>query len=374
MTNTKLKNIITSAVFILIIASLSLACLFHTPNSYSDSERRKLEQFPELTLENVFSGKFFEKFEKYAADQFPMREGFRSLKSVSRFYLLGRQENNGIYISDGVAVKKETEINADRVASNVKLWQNICNKYFPDANVYFSIIPDKNYYASGNKYPHYDYSEFMNIVSSNAPAHSNYIDIFDSLTISDYYHTDIHWKQESIYGIAAKLATAMGTKIDPEDSYRIEDLGDFYGVYYGQSALPLSPDKLNVLKNNTTENAKVYLYGYKDNAYFKDETVVYSPDDMDSSDRYDIFLSGPESLVEIINPNNKNGKTLFIFRDSFGSSISPLLISGYERIVLVDTRYMASALLSDPQLGLNMETTDVLFLYTTTTLNDTVMR
>ena len=82
---------------------------------------------------------------------------------------------------------------------------------------------------------------------------------------------------------------------------------------------------------------------------------------MDSSDRYDIFLSGPESLVEIINPNNKNGKTLFIFRDSFGSSISPLLISGYERIVLVDTRYMASALLSDPHLSLNMTATEVLF-------------
>lgn len=372
MKSAKVKNIITSAVFVLIIGFLSISCLFHGAKDYSESERRKLEQFPSLTLGNVLSGDFFKKFEKYAADQFPMREGFRSIKSVSRFYLIGRQENNGIYISNGIAVKKETEINSDRVTSNVKLWQSICNKYFPDANIYYSVIPDKNYYASGNKYPHYDYNEFMKIVSSNAPKNSHYINIFDNLAISDFYSTDIHWKQENIYGIADKIAGAMGTKIDPKDSYRIENLGDFYGVYYGQSALPLAPDKLNVLKNNTTDCAKVYLYGYKDGKFAKNETVVYNPDDLTSNDRYDIFLSGPESLVEIENPNNKNGKTLFVFRDSFGSSVSPLLISGYERVVLVDTRYMASGLLN--QIGVNTDATDVLFLYTTTTLNDTIMR
>ncbi len=373
MAKTKVKNIITSAVFVLIIAFLSIACLFHKPNDYSSSERRKLEQFPEFSMENVLSGKFFSKFQTYAADQFPMREGFREIKSISRFYLLHRKENNGIYISNGVAVKKETKINTDRLTSNVKLWQSIVEKYFPDSNIYYSVIPDKNYYASGNKYPHYSYDAFMNTVSSNAPSGAKYINIFDRLTISDFYSTDIHWKQECIYSVAEKIAQSMGAKIDAEGSYKIENCGDFYGVYYGQSALPLSPDTLNILKNSTTDSAKVYLYSYKDGKFVKDETVVYNPEDLSSNDRYDIFLSGPEALVEIENPNNKNGKTLFIFRDSFGSSISPLLISGYERIVLADTRYMSSALLA--QIGLDTQgAADVLFLYTTTTLNDTVMR
>lgn len=373
MTKTKVKNIITSAVFVLIIGFLSIACLFHKPNSYSASERRKLEQFPEFTLENILSGDFFKKFETYTADQFPMREGFRELKSISRFYLLCRQENNGIYISNGVAVKKETTINDERLESNVKLWQSIVEKYFPESNIYYSIIPDKNYYASGNKYPHYSYDAFMNIVSSNAPAGATYINIFDRLAISDFYATDIHWKQECIYSVAEKIASSMGAKIDAENTYRKENCGDFYGVYYGQSALPLSPDALNIMKNTTTDSAKVYLYGYSGGKFVRNETVVYNPEDLSSNDRYDIFLSGPESLVEIENPNNKNGKTLYIFRDSFGSSISPLLISGYERIVLADTRYMSSSLLA--QIGLDTEgATDVLFLYTTTTLNDTIMR
>lgn len=372
MKSTKLNSIITSAVFVLIIGLLSISCIFHGAKEYSESERRKLEQFPELTLGNVLSGDFFKKFETYAADQFPLRESFRSIKSISRFYLLGRQENNGIYISNGVAVKKETQINGDRVASNVKLWESICDKYFQNANVYYSVIPDKNYYASGNKYPHYDYEEFMNIVTSNAPKSSHYINIFDDLKISDFYSTDIHWKQENIYGIADKIAGAMGADIDPKDSYRTESLGDFYGVYYGQSALPLPPDRLNVLKNPTTDNAKVYLYGYKNGKFAKTETVVYSTDDLNSNDRYDIFLSGPEAFMEIENPNNKNGKTLFVFRDSFGSSLSPLLISGYERVVIADTRYMASTLIS--QIGVDTDATDVLFIYTTTTLNDTIMR
>jgi spore germination protein KC len=48
---------------------------------YSATERRKLEQFPELSLETVNDGSFMSDFETYTMDQFPMRDGFRSLKA-----------------------------------------------------------------------------------------------------------------------------------------------------------------------------------------------------------------------------------------------------------------------------------------------------
>ena len=86
----------------------------------------------------------------------------------------------------------------------------------------------------------------------------------------------------------------------------------------------------------------------------------------DSLDRYDIFLSGPCSLMDINNPEGEKGKQLIIFRDSYGSSLAPLLMSDYEKIVLIDTRYIAPELIKD---YVKFEGSDVLIIYSTLLVN-----
>ena len=56
-----------------------------------------------------------------------------------------------------------------------------------------------------------------------------------------------------------------------------------------------------------------------------------------------------------------------IFRDSFGSSIAPLLAQGYARVTVVDIRYMTSA--AAARLVDLTAADDVLFLYSTGVLN-----
>ena len=61
-------------------------------------------------------------------------------------------------------------------------------------------------------------------------------------------------------------------------------------------------------------------------------------------------------------------KELIIFRDSFGSSLAPLLTTEYSKITLVDLRYIASPLLRnvvDFKAG-----QDVLIIYSTEILNN----
>ena len=43
----------------------------------SISERRKLEQFPDISTKTVFDGTFFKKFDSYVNDQFIKRDDFR---------------------------------------------------------------------------------------------------------------------------------------------------------------------------------------------------------------------------------------------------------------------------------------------------------
>ena len=65
----------------------------------------------------------------------------------------------------------------------------------------------------------------------------------------------------------------------------------------------------------------------------------------------------------------ENKKELVIFRDSFGSSLAPLLAGSYSKITLVDIRYLNSE--SIGRFIEFSENCDVLFMYNTGTLNTT---
>ena len=66
------------------------------------------------------------------------------------------------------------------------------------------------------------------------------------------------------------------------------------------------------------------------------------------------------------NPDAETDRELILFRDSFGSSIAPLLLHNYKKITLVDTRYVRPSLLGKL---VDFEGADVLFLYSTLILN-----
>ena len=83
-------------------------------------------------------------------------------------------------------------------------------------------------------------------------------------------------------------------------------------------------------------------------------------------DPYEMFLCGSDPLVTIENPDAKTDKELVIFRDSFGSSLTPLLSEGYAKIYVVDIRYIQSAMLGN---FIDFNNQDVLFIYSTLLLN-----
>ena len=86
-------------------------------------------------------------------------------------------------------------------------------------------------------------------------------------------------------------------------------------------------------------------------------------------DPYELFLSGPKSLLTIENPSAHTEKELIVFRDSFGSSIAPLLAEGYAKITLVDIRYLSPQMLDR---FITFTDQDVLFLYSVSVLNNSV--
>ena len=138
----------------------------------------------------------------------------------------------------------------------------------------------------------------------------------------------------------------------------------FYGVYYVQAALPLKPDTLWILESDTLTECTVTNHETGETA------AVYDLTKLDSRDLYDVFLSGPAAVLTVDNPNAQTQRELIVFRDSFGSSLVPLLVPGYSKVTLLDIRYVATEFL--PQV-VEFGDQDVLFLYSTPVLNQSAM-
>lgn len=357
----KIKNIVTVLLAAVFLFGFSVWSLLLPDAEESTSERRHLAQFPTVSADSILSGKFMTEFEDWSLDQFPLRDNFRTLKAMTAFYLLRQKDNNDIYIVDGQAAKLDYPMHTDSLDYAASRFNWIYENLLKDADtrVWLSVVPDKNYFlAAANGYPSMDYAAFIAALREKMP-YADYVDITGALTIDDYYTTDAHWRQEKLSAVAEKLAEALGITIDAAYEQITADV-PFYGVYYGQSALPLPADKLIYLTNETLQNCRVF--DYEESSYIP----VYNTDLLYGKDPYQAFLSGSKSLLTIENPAAATDRELILFRDSFGSSLAPLLASGYAKITLVDIRYVTPNLLGR---FIEFDGKDVLFLYSTSVLN-----
>lgn len=365
--STKIKNIVLVIMVAFFVFGFSLCGILMPDKSESVSERRPLAKFPAVGRESVFSGRFMTDFEKYTLDQFPMRDNFRTVKSVTAFYILGQRDNNGIYIVDGYASKLEAKIDTKSIVHAADRFRFVYDRYIADRgmNVYLSVIPDKNYFmANGSGYPSMDYEKFYSDFRGRMEF-AEYIDITHLLELSDYYCTDTHWRQEKIPDVARHIAKEMGVTLSAEYAINHVDT-PFHGVYYGQSALPLPADEMYYLENDNLSNCKVY--DFESDSYIP----VYDLAKTEGNDPYEMFLSGSKSLLTIENQKSATDRELIIFRDSFGSSIAPLFSEAYSKITLVDIRYISPVMLDKFISFESSNNTDVLFLYSTSVLNNSV--
>ena len=361
----KIRSMIVTATMAIILFGTAAWCWMRTPDEYSSAERRRLAVMPELSADKIADGSFMSEFESYAADQFPMRDNFRSIKAFSEYNFLRKLDNNGLYAENGYISEIEYPLNETMLDHAAERFRYIYDTYITENNrVYFSLVPDKNcHIAKQSGRLSLDYDE-LTLMMRDKTSYMQYIDITGFLEAEDYYRTDTHWRQERIVDIAQHIAHEMGTEISGNFEYNELD-HDFHGVYSGQYALEAEPDKLVYLTNDAIDGCTVKSYSTGSPV----TSVVYNMEKSTGRDPYEMFLSGSEPLLVIENPSCKTGKRLIMFRDSFASSLAPLLIEGYSEITLVDIRYIQSSALGN---FINFEDQDVLFMYSAILMNNSL--
>jgi len=387
-----MRDFILVLVLIVLVFGLSFWCMGKKAEDYSYSERRVLAKMPEVSIENIQKGTFMNEFETYTLDQFPLRDRFRSLKAMVSLGLFQNRDNNDIYYAKGHLSKLEYPLQIEMLDYAAIKMQKIYDMYLKDkkSRCYFSIVPDKNFFlAEKNGYLAMDYEKLFSYMKEKM-VFATYLDIVPFLSLEDYYYTDTHWRQEKIVDVAEYLKSAMngekkaagtekemgdwkatipekekieGTERTGLSVYEEKKLEqDFYGVYYGQAALPVAPDTLYYLTNETLENCIVTSY---DTGKAK-AADLYDMKKAEGKDAYELFLTGANALLTIENPTAEEGKELIVFRDSFGSSLVPLLVDNYAKITVIDIRYVQSEMLGRL---VDFHGQDTLFIYSTLILN-----
>ena len=273
-------------------------------------------------------------------------------------------EKTAVYVYRGYGAATDAPWDGKSLDFAVHRFRHLLEKYFPEGHsVYLAVVPDKaEFTVPPEGYVPAGAQETSAYLTERLDAEA--VDIAPLLTLEDYYRTDPHWRQEQLRPVAETLLRAMGAAApETADETLCALEGEFHGSYWGKTEKALQPDVLSYLTSPGLEGCTVYNYETDSTGGVYDYAAAQDAP-------YDLFLSGSRSLLRIENPAVDRERVLVVFRDSFGSSLIPLLAEGYGTVYAVDIRYIASDALqrvvSFPQEA------DVLFLYSTTVLHNSI--
>ena len=371
----KKVRIIIIIVFIGFFVLISGASLIIKDREFSPNENRYLAETPELSWDNILSGKFQDGLEDYLRDQVCFRDGWITVKTGIQ-KACGDTDIGGAYVGkDGYDFEKITpeDVDEKQVDRNIKAVED----YFMTASetidkqkLSFLLVPTSGLVMQ-EKLPKnarlFDQAKYIDQVQK-AMKDYNFVDVRDTLMDHNdeyiYYKTDHHWTSAGACLAYDVWSERTGGEAETEDGLVKNVVSDkFRGSLYSK-----------ILDADSAYD-EIWTYGLqKDDAFgSKDCTVtidekqqldsIYDDEMLQKKDKYAYFLSGNYGQVHIQNQkaaSKAKGKNILIIKDSFANSFVPFVTQDYENIYMVDLRYYNGDMKAYLQ---EHEITDVLVLY-----------
>ena len=353
-------------VFLIFIFGMAVWFLFNPKSDYSSSEKRYLQQFPDVSVDKVLDGTFGTDFESYFADQFPARSFWVGLNA---YYNLDTGNNgaNGVYnCGNGYLINKPVSTD-NKLEKNVNAIVKFKNTI--DVPVTVMFAPSTGYVADDvlpavhDKYNDDTYFEqISSTISANGISFVDLRKTFKDAYASGnqlYYKTDHHWTTLGAYTAYEKLCEQLDISPATKERFDIKTYGGFYGTTYSTSGFWFTqPDSIQIWDNpeNTEKNIKVKISEGTNTDEFGS---MYFYDHLEEDDKYPVFIYGNHALTEITNSNAEGG-TILLLKDSFSHSLAPFLAENYSKIILVDMRYYK---MSVSQIVEQEKPEQVIFLY-----------
>ena len=169
-----------------------------------------------------------------------------------------------------------------------------------------------------------------------------------------FYRTDHHWTSLGAYYASQAYCAANGIEPLALDEYETVIRGNVTGTLYmygnHDGNLKRSPDCTVCHFPTTGYTMQCYNGGWYNGVAVNGEYRDYAS----------VFINGDNPLT-VIRTDNHNGKTLMIFKESYGNAFAPYMIDYYEQVIVVDIRESGN-MPPTSELISTYGVTDVLFI------------
>ena len=165
-----------------------------------------------------------------------------------------------------------------------------------------------------------------------------------------YSRTDHHWNPLGAYYAAEKLCAAAGAEYTPVS--RSGYVGSMY-TYSKDVHLYNDAETFTMYISPNADKLKTTYYNTGFGGAYSGDLFVSRK----AASFYCSFL-GSDDRIAKIETDCKNGRTLVIFKQSFGNALVPFLTSGFETIYVCDMRFFE---LNGVQFCKDVGATDLLF-------------
>ena len=178
-----------------------------------------------------------------------------------------------------------------------------------------------------------------------------------------FFKTDHHWTALGAYYAYEDYCEAKGiTPADLDTEFKKVEYPGFLGSFYSESgkkpALAGGDTVVAYVPNDTNSIAIT-----QNDGSLLNWMVVSDVSTWNSSSKYSCFIGGDNPWSVIDNPNVNDGTACIVVKESFGNAFVPFLVPNYDKIYVVDYRYISKV--KSEKLTALVDSTgakDVLFL------------
>jgi hypothetical protein len=356
-------------MFIVIIVLLPLITAFSKKEEISEMENRTLAKFPKFSISSVMDKSFMDGFEDYLSDHFIGRLNWIELKADLEL-AMGKQEINGIYVTDDMLIEKLETPNYDELDKSIDAVNNLAER-FTNPEYFVMVAPTSaGIYTDklSENAPQVNQKDLIDYIYDRLSENVTSIDIYNTLyAVKDeyiYYRNDHHWTSLGAYYAYNTAIQKLGFTPISYDKYNIEHVSDsFKGTFYSKALYDkVKADTIDIytLDDSSGIQSMVVDTGSEEKTF----DTLYDRSYLSTKDKYAMFLSENNPKVTI-KTNVQNDKKLLIIKDSYANCFVPFLTEHYNEITLLDLRYVGVT--TENIVDIN-DYTQVLFLYNASTI------
>jgi len=222
------------------------------------------------------------------------------------------------------------------------------DRYSGNMRVYNLVVPTAVEFHLPKRYQSMTNSQRASLdnIKSYIGENVEWVDVYDTLNQHKdeylFFRTDHHWTSLGAYYAYCEFAKTAG--FDPVDINKLEKRtrDDFLGTLYAQtqdSKMVDKADQVNYYMLPNKTSCSMYIKNSPDQAMAVSLYGEYAS----KTNSYSIFLHG-DNPVFVIDTDIKNGRKIAVVKESYGNALIPFLAASYERVVVIDQRYLQKGL------------------------------